>query len=410
VLTRIVDYLLEAYRALGDNHTRTLLSILGIMIGIAAVIAVSTISKGGNHLIFRELETFGLRSAWVYREYNDKDPNRTARKGTGIEAADLRRVQGCCDAMDRFSPVVRPRGKVVIQNRNRFSNAEIKGVNADFSQIANDLLQAGRFLKPGDIAKKRNVVVIGPTVAEDLFGSSNPLERDIRIDQKKFRVVGVLQEKSRDFLASIGSAGGQDANNRILLPYTTLLKLNGNDSINYLRIRAKSLQVAKQAASDIRSILVRAHNGQYAYTHETMAQYIKTTNRILRGVEIIGIVAASVSLLVGGMGIMNIMGTSVLERTREIGLRKAMGARDRDILWQFLLEATMIALIGGSAGLLLGGIISVALTQATGFPLTPSPFIILLGVAVSIATGVLSGYLPAKRAASLPPVDALRHE
>jgi putative ABC transport system permease protein len=168
--------------------------------------------------------------------------------------------------------------------------------------------------------------------------------------------------------------------------------------------------VAERAATQVEQLLRRAHDKQFDYTHETMAQYIKTTNRILRGVEMIGIVAASISLLVGGMGIMNIMGTSVLERTREIGLRKAMGAREIDILWQFLIEATLIALIGGSAGLLLGGLLSAALAQLTGFPLTPSLFIIVLGIVVSILTGVLSGYLPAKRAALLNPVDALRHE
>lgn len=410
MLTRLLDYFGEAFRALKDNRTRTLLSIMGIMIGIAAVIAVSTISKGGNHLIFRELETFGLKSVWVFRHYNNKDPNRKARKGSGIDNHDLRSLHNCCSAVESLSPVVRPAESIIIQNRNRFSNASIKGVNAQFSVIANDKLVQGRLLKKADIDRRRAVAVIGPTVAKDLFGESNPLNNFIRIDQKKYLVVGLLEEKSRDFLSSIGSAGGQDANNRILLPYTSLQKHNGNNSINFLRIRAHSLQVAEQAAQQVEALLQRAHKNQFEYTHETMAQYIKTTNRILQGVEIIGIVAASISLLVGGMGIMNIMGTSVLERTREIGLRKAMGAREIDILWQFLLEASMIALIGGSAGLLLGGLLSVALAQMTGFPLTPSLFIIVLGLLVSILTGVLSGYLPAKRAAALHPVDALRHE
>jgi putative ABC transport system permease protein len=410
VLTRIFDYFAEALRALRDNRTRTLLSILGIMIGIAAVISVSTISKGGSHLIFRELETFGLKSVWVYRHNNNKDPNRKTRPGTGIDEDDLKLLAKCCDAVHSLSPVVRPAKTPIIQNHNRYSNAQIRGVNSHFSLIANDKLQQGRFLQQSDIDQHRAVVVIGPTVAKDLFGASNALNRFIRIDQHKYLVVGLLKKKSRDFLSSIGSSGGQDANNRILLPYTTLLKTNGNEQINFLRIESNSLQVADRSALQIEALLKRIHKGQFDYKHETMASYIKTTNTILRGVEIIGIVAASISLLVGGMGIMNIMGTSVLERTREIGLRKALGARQIDILWQFLIEAAMIALIGGSAGLLLGGLLSVVLAQVTGFPLTPSLFIIVLGFVVSVLTGILSGYLPAKRAAVLHPVDALRHE
>ena len=181
---------------------------------------------------------------------------------------------------------------------------------------------------------------------------------------------------------------------------------NGDDTINFLRIRAFDLSVSKRAALQICGTLDRSHKKQFQYTNETMAQYIKTTNRILNGVEMIGIVAASISLLVGGMGIMNIMGTSVLERTREIGLRN----REKDILWQFLIEAIVIALIGGSLGLLLGGLLSIGLAQLTGFPLTPSNYVIIPGLIVSILTGVLSGYLPARRAASLHPVDALRLE
>lgn len=410
MLTRLIDYFGEALRALKDNRTRTLLSILGIMIGIAAVIAVSTISKGGNHLIFRELETFGLKSVWIYRDRNNKDPNRKEREGSGIENSDLSALSSCCDAVDQFSPVVRPNSTLIIQTHNRYSNASIKGVNAKFSSIANDQIKQGRFLQSGDINKRRAVAIIGPTVASDLFGSTSPVNRVIRIGLKKYTVVGLFKEKSRDFLSSIGSAGGQDANNRIIVPYTTLQQHNGDKKINYLRIKATSIVRSETAAKQLTNTLARIHKKQFEYTHETMAKYIKTTSRILNGVEMIGIVAASISLLVGGMGIMNIMGTSVLERTREIGLRKAMGAREKDIMWQFLIEAIVIALIGGSAGLLLGGLLSLLLAELTGFPLTPSINIIFLGLAVSILTGVLSGYLPARRAAKLHPVDALRHE
>lgn len=411
MITRVQDYVGEAFSAMRANRTRTTLSILGIMIGIAAVIAVSTISKGGNHLIFRELETFGLKSIWVYRNNNNKDPNREIRSGTGIENRDLKLLDHCCVGLDLYSPVTRPGDTPIIQVGNRYSNGSIRGVNQHFSQIANDGLIRGRFLNSRDILNKRDVVVIGPTVAQDLFGDSNPIGKNLRIRQEKYTVVGLLKAKDRDFLSSIGSAGGQDANNRILMPYTTLQqRLSGKHEINFLRIRVTSLEVAEQTARQVAALLQRAHKQQFEYTFETMAQYIATTHRILNGVEMIGVIAASISLLVGGMGIMNIMGTSVLERTREIGLRKAMGARQQDILWQFLIEAIVIALVGGSSGLLLGALASMGLAQLTGFPLTPSLQVIILGLCVSIITGILSGYLPARRAARLHPVIALRHE
>jgi len=403
----------QALLALHDNLRRTLLSILGIAVGIAAVMAVGTISKGGNYLIFSELETFGLNSVWVFRDRGDKDPNRMVREGSGIDnhVYDAL-ISGCCPAMRRISAMVHgTMGKRnIIQAGNNYSNGRVQGVDVALTSIVNDHIIQGRPFRTRDINSRRTIAILGPTVAKDLFGEASPIGREFRIGKHKFTAIGLLEEKSRDFLASIGSSGGQDANNRILIPYTTFQKILGHKKISYLQAEAFKQNEADITAQQIIAVLER-HNGRhYTYKADTMATYISTTERILDGVAMIGIVAASVSLLVGGMGIMNIMSTSVLERTREIGLRKAIGAKRHDILLQFLLEAVVISTVGGVIGLTLGSIASIVLAQVTGFPLTPSFTVILIALLVSVLVGIISGYMPAKRAARLHPVEALRYE
>lgn len=413
MLTFFFDRFSQALYALRDNRRRTLLSILGIAIGIAAVMAVGTISKGGNYLIFSELETFGLNSVWVFRDWEDKDPHRMVRQGSGIDNDDYQALTaGCCTAMRRISAVVHaPFGqRIIIQSVNRYSNARVQGVDVTLTAIANDVIIQGRPFRVRDIASRRAVAILGPTAAEDLFGAASSIGREFRIGNRKFTVIGVLEAKSRDFLASIGSSGGQDANNRILIPYTTLQQMLGHKQITFLQAEAMTQTQADAAAQQIIAVLQRHNGPNYAYKSETMATYITTTDRILSGVAMIGIIAASVSLLVGGMGIMNIMSTSVLERTREIGLRKAVGARRSDILLQFLLEAVVISTLGGIIGLTLGTVASILLAEVTGFPLAPSFTVIIIALAVSVTVGIISGYLPARRAARLHPVEALRYE
>ena len=403
---------MQAFFALRDNRLRTVLSIMGIAIGIAAVMAVGAVSKGGSHLIFSELETFGLNSVWIYRDSNDKDPHRLVREGSGIRNDDYAAIlAGCCAALRHVSAVVRGDKRYVIQTHNRYSNASVQGVDDSFTNISNDTIIQGRGLRKADVVSRRAIALLGPTAVEDLFGKgSSPIGREFRIESRKFTVVGLLQGKSRDFLASIGSAGGKDANNRILIPFTMLQQMNGDKDISFLQGEAVSLEQALAAAAQIIDTLNWRNGRNFSYKSETMASYIRTTDNILNGVSIIGIVAASVSLLVGGMGIMNIMSTSVLERTREIGLRKAVGARSNDVLMQFLLESVVISTIGGAIGLALGTLASVVLAVVTKFPLVPSPLLILLALLVSVLVGVASGYLPARRAARLPPVEALRYE
>lgn len=412
-MTRFVANVVQAVDALKVHRRRSALSILGITIGIAAVMAVGTISRGGNHLIYRELETFGLNSVWLYRNWNTQDTSLRERPGSGInneDFADLYTERSQRGIRHISAIVDAPRGWTSRQ-ANREANAQILGVGRDYTRIANDTLIAGRLFNQNDMDTRQSVVMLAPQMVSLLLDpAKSPLGQQIYIDDKRFLVVGLLANKSRDFLASIGSAGGQNANDRILMPYTTLQGMTGDKDVGHLQLEVADFDEAESVAQSVRDFLLQKHPVGFDYRAETMASYIATTNTILNGVSIIGIVSASISLLVGGMGIMNVMGTAVLERTREIGVRKAIGARESDIMSQFLIEAGLISVIGGLIGLLIGSVVSVALAKLTGFPLIPSPIQVAAAIAISIVVGLLSGFLPARKAARLEPVVALRVE
>ncbi len=412
-MKRFIGNIEQALQALNVHRRRSALSVLGIMIGIAAVMAVGAISRGGNHLIYRELETFGLNSVWLYRNWNTQDVTLREKDGTGINNDDYYALQADREALGikKITPDVRPYRNWESSQGNRKANAQIIGVGRDFTDISNDKLIAGRFFNQYDIDQRQSVVLLAPQMASILLDPDTaPIGQHIYIDRKRFLVVGLLANKSRDFLASIGSSGGRNANDRILMPFTTLQRMMGMKEIGNLQIEVADFDQAEATAEAARQRLLANHPVGFDYRAETMASYIETTNKILNGVAIIGIVSASISLLVGGMGIMNVMGTAVLERTREIGVRKAIGAREKDIMTQFLLEAGLISAVGGLLGLLIGTIASTLLAKITGFPIIPSTWQVVAALVISIVVGLLSGFLPARRAARMKPVQALRSE
>lgn len=410
-----LDIVAQSWLSLGDHRLRTLLSILGIAIGIAAVILIGTVSRGGKEVIFSELQTFGLKSVWVFRDLRVTDPRRMVRAGTGINNEDLAAIAStdCCSALANFTPVLYMGRNTseLAHAGGSYSQTRVLGVGSGYLEINNDQIVQGRGFVPKDIERRRNFIIIGEQVRWDLFGAQrNPIGQEIRLGTGRYRVIGVLEHKDRSLLASIGSAGGQDANSRVLLPYNVLQAQRGNNEIDVIQGMVSNNATANAATAQLISFLKRRHRSKYDYRAETMAQYVDTANKILGGVSIIGIVAASVSLLVAGLGILNIMSTSVLERTREIGLRKAIGGTEEEILFQFLLEAALISSIGGVVGLVLGEAVSVVMAGLAGFPFMPSPIAIIGVLGVAIAVGLISGFYPAYRAAKLRPVEALRYE
>ena len=410
------DLLAQALLSLGHRRFRTFLSVLGVAIGISAVILIGVVSEGGKNVVYSELQTFGLRTVWIYRDRKILDPQRLQRAGSGITNEDLIALgkSGCCTSVARFSPLVYNgrTGANLLKAGNKFSRVNAVGVGPDYMEINNDSTSMGRGLNADDIARKRKVIVIGETTRRELFGSqSNPLGMEVQLYGQTFEVIGVLAHKDRSFLSSIGSSGGGDADARALIPYNRQQAIMGSKDIDTIQAQLVNDQApAALGTGQIIAFLQREHKGNYDYRADTMEQYIETADKILGGVSKIGIIAASVSLFVAGLGILNIMSTSVLERTREIGLRKALGGTERSILLQFLLEAALISGLGGVLGLLLGFATSYLIVQLTGFPLLPSPVTALLALVVSVVIGLISGFYPAYRAAALRPVEALRYE
>ena len=407
------DVLEQALSALGDNKLRTVLSILGITVGIAAVMTVGTVGQGMRDYVYKELDTYGLRSVWIYRDWGESEPNRVKRQGFGISNDEFELIDSgaCCSAVVRVTPMVyTDRRAEPVHVGNTYYDANVEGVGIQYMAINNDKLAAGRAFRKDDMERRKNVAIVGPKVAKELFGEvANPIGKSFRFQKQKFMVIGLLQDKNRDLLNQIG-ADDYDINGRILVPYTTYQIYMGSKDIHMLQAEAVSLERTGEALDQIESLLRRQHGGRYQYTTETMQGWIETADEIVLRISMFGLLGASLALLVGGLGIMNIMSTSVIERTREIGIRKALGAQNDDILVQFLMEAIVVSAIGGFIGLTLGVVAAYLISLVSGYPLTPSWFMAIIAILVSVIVGLLSGYFPARRAAGLRPVEALRHD
>jgi putative ABC transport system permease protein len=406
------DVFVQAFYSLADNKLRTVLSILGIAIGIAAVMAVGSVIQSAREYIFAEFQTYGLKTIWLYRDWGDDNENRAVRQGSGIDNDDFEVIQrGCCSAVLRATPVVySEKYNVTVNWGNNFYEAPTEGVGLDYLNINNDQLLVGRNFSKNDIQHRKEVAVIGLEAAEALFGkNSSYLNKSFRLFKKKYTVIGVLANKNREIIAQLG-IDSYDINGRVLIPYTVYQSILGSKDVHTLQAEAVSMDKTHDASRQLEDLLERSHGGRFKYTTETMDGWINQAKTYLRNLSLIGLFVASVSLLVGGMGIMNIMSTSVIERTREIGVRKAIGAQNHDILFQFLMEATYVSTIGGFIGLLFGIVAVYIASVISQYELDPSWSMAFIAIIVSMLVGIVSGFYPAYRAANLRPVDALRFE
>jgi len=405
------DVLLQAISSLKENKLRTVLSIMGITIGICAVMVVGTVSQGLKKYIYQELDTYGLETLWIYRKWKDDNPFRSVRKGSGINNDDLKFMPSCCASVKQVTPVVyHHKNNVPLRSRGNFANANLEGVGVSYIDINNDKLILGRDFRQDDIQYRKPVAIIGSKIRNKLFGvRANPIKKTIRWNEIRLTVIGVLDSKDREILSQLGM-NNYDVDQRVLIPYTLYQQQLGSKDIHTLQAEAVSVEVTDKALSELTELLKRRHNYRYEYITESMDVWISTAEDLLQKISFIGLLAALISLLVGGMGIMNIMSTSVVERTREIGIRKALGAYRRDILLQFLMEAAVISVIGGVLGMVLGIFAGFGISYLSGYNLGISWVTAFFAVLVSIIVGILSGYYPAYRAASLKPVDALRYE
>lgn len=402
---------LEALESLSGNKLRSGLTVLGIVIGVAAVIAMLAVGRGAEQSITGSISGIGTNLLFVFRGGQDQ----SVRNERPITLADADAIADpfAAPSVEAVAPVLQANREISFGGER--STVEVNGVTPSYFPVRNYELTEGEYIDEEHLLGRSSVALIGPEAADTLFGRHDGITGEtIRIDGQPFRILGVLATKGG------GAFGSED--NRVLIPLSTaqarLIRRNTPDQVDVLLVQAVSGDAVPMATEEISQILRQRHRTQVGADDFTVftQQDLLTTFQSITGILTVflgGI--AGISLLVGGIGIMNIMLVSVTERTREIGLRKALGARRRDILTQFLTESSMLSLIGGIIGIMFGWLISFAVGQlaaANGTAFTPIVGLdaIALATIFSAAVGLFFGIYPASRAARLEPVEALRYE
>ena len=404
---KILNILLSAFRALRRNKMRSFLTMLGIIIGVGAVIAMLAIGQGAEYSVKEQIAALGTNVLMVYPGAQQQAGVRTAAgSSVTLTEDDAQAIARECPAVQYISPGAFAGGQIIAGNLN-WSTA-IQGVGADYLEIRQWPVEYGDFFTDQDVKAAAKVCILGKTVADNLFPESSPVDQTIRIRSVPFKVVGVLTRKGQN-------ANGQDQDDLILAPYTTVIRrLSHWSNLRFILVSATSLNDIATAQTQISELLRMRHKIQpyepddFTIRNQTdLAATATATTQIL---TILLASIASVSLLVGGIGIMNIMLVSVTERTREIGIRMSIGARARDILTQFLIEALVLSLLGGITGIVLGVVGSSVISSLAKWPTIITAFSIILSFGFSIAIGIFFGFYPARKAAMLNPIDALRYE
>ncbi len=388
-------------KTLFKNKIRSLLTALGIIIGVWAVIVLISIGNGLKTYVSNQFESLGSNSIYIIPGNREQ-----MQSGSGFRPAstvtfneddveDLERV----DSVDSVSPVV-TKG-LTASTRDNDVYTEINGTNEAIKETYNLDLEYGRFFNSAEERRGRKVAIIGSTVKEDLFGQVNPVGENIRLDNQIFEVIGSLEKKGG------GGGFGNDINNQIYIPYRAVWRMTESRIFNVIIVKAENKDVIDWLKKELKNVLIETYDDdEFSVIDQT--ELLGVINNILN-IFTLGLAGiAAVSLIVGGVGIMNVMFVSVNERTREVGLRKAVGATNIDILIQFLAESTALSLIGGTIGFLLA--VGTTYIIDRFFPAAIAGWSIFLALGVSSLVGIIFGITPARRAAKLSPVEALRHE
>jgi putative ABC transport system permease protein len=402
-----LNILLSAFRALQRNKMRSFLTMLGIIIGVAAVIAMLAIGQGAESSVKDQIAALGSNVLIIFPGSQQQGGIRGgAGTMTTLTEEDAVAIAKECPAVAYVSPGTRAGGQVIAGDMNWATSVE--GGGADYLNIRQWLLADGEFFTEADVKTAAKVCILGKTVVDNLFPETSPIDQTIRIRNVPFKVLGVLTKKGQN-------AMGMDQDDVIIAPYTTVLKrLSHFPFLRQILVSAtspNSMILAQSQISDllrIRHKLLANEADDFTIRSQTdIANMATATTQIL---TILLASIASVSLIVGGIGIMNIMLVSVTERTREIGIRMSVGARGRDILTQFLIEALVLSILGGIVGIILGVSGSTVISKIANWPTIITPFSIILSFGFSFAIGIFFGYYPARKAAMLNPIDALRYE
>ena len=405
---------LENLRA---HKMRSALTMLGMIFGVAAVVAMLSIGAGAQQEVMAFIEQLGVRNLIVEaREAADNQALQKVRKlSAGLSFQDVRIIQANLDGIDAASPRKRFTPSKMIPRPIGGDMPVVYGVTPAYQKIGNLQVASGRFFDDAETSAAAPVAVIGEAAAATLFGVEDPIGRYLKVNEQWFRVIGVAGPQLT-VQSDVAGIPAQDRNNIIYVPlYASIFRLEDGQSAQKDEIDGIYLQMhpsadIPSAAALIRGVLDVAHRGAGDFTIVSPAELLAEQRRTQRIFEMVMVAIASISLLVGGIGIMNIMLASVLERTREIGVRRAIGARQRDVVRQFLIETTIISLSGGVIGILLGVGLSQLIGVLAGWSTIVTTMSIVLAFGVSVAIGIVFGLYPAVRASRLDPVKALHYE
>lgn len=397
---------LMAWASLVANKMRSILTMLGIIIGVAAVIALVSIGNGVKQDIQNSISSLGSNLLMVMPGAPRTPGVRpTAGSMKSLKVADYEAIAKL-DGVKAVSPMTNGAYVVIYQNKNWTTS--VSGVNANYLDVNNWTMKSGRFLSNKNIQNRERVAVVGKTVAKNLFGDEDPVGAEIRVKNIPFRVIGVLNSKG-------SGAMGNDQDDMVIIPYTTAMeRVDGIDYLRMLYVVAKDENGIDRLQSDIENLLRVRHGVKDTnlddFNIQNMNSIMETMEETTGTLTLFLGAVAAISLVVGGIGIMNIMLVSVTERTREIGIRKALGATYFVIVTQFLIEAVVISLMGGLIGIALGIGASKLISLASGMSTVISVPTIVLSFAFSMAIGLVFGIYPARKAAKLNPIDALHYE
>ncbi|GCL69153.1 multidrug ABC transporter substrate-binding protein [Veillonella tobetsuensis] len=397
---------LMAWASLVANKMRSILTMLGIIIGVAAVIALVSIGNGVKQDIQNSISSLGSNLLMVMPGAPRTPGVRpTAGSMKSLKVADYEAIAKL-DGVKAVSPMTNGAYVVIYQNKNWTTS--VSGVNANYLDVNNWTMKSGRFLSNKNIQNRERVAVVGKTVAKNLFGDEDPVGAEIRVKNIPFRVIGVLNSKG-------SGAMGNDQDDMVIIPYTTAMeRVDGIDYLRMLYVVAKDENGIDRLQSDIENLLRVRHGIKDTnlddFNIQNMNSIMETMEETTGTLTLFLGAVAAISLVVGGIGIMNIMLVSVTERTREIGIRKALGATYFVIVTQFLIEAVVISLMGGVIGIALGIAASKLISLASGMSTVISVPTIVLSFAFSMAIGLVFGIYPARKAAKLNPIDALHYE
>lgn len=405
----LTDIFEESTAAILSNKARSGLTILGIVIGIASVIAMVSIGEGTSSSIQTSIQSLGSNLVMV-SPGAQRTQGFQASSGSGsaktLTLADANAIKQDISLAVAVAPDLSGRYQITAKGTN--TNTSVVGVTTDYATVRNVTVDSGSFISDQDNSGLSRVAVIGPTTRDDLFGEgADPIGQTMRIKGIEFKIIGLTKSKGGSM------SGNQD--DIIYVPLTVSQKLlAGNQRVSTISIQAVDQKSMAQLQQDISDLLLSRHHisdiTKADFSILNMNDLVETASSMTKTLTILLASIAGISLVVGGIGIMNMMLTNVTERTREIGLRKAVGAKSRDINLQFLSESIILTFVGGVMGILLGSLIAVAIAKIGGITTKVSPISILLAVGVSSLTGIVFGYYPAKRAARLNPIEALRYE